>query len=374
MAKDLTSSQVDRQNILNNDLAVEEIQRQTGLQGILFEDRYRFSKAMVATYFDVDVRTIERYVSDNVDEISANGYEVLRGKRLKEFMECVIQQDVPDINVGNISNRTSQIAIFDFKAFLNIAMLLVESENAKVLRQIMLDIVIDFVNQRTGGSTKYINQRDQDFISAFLQEENYRREFTDALRDYVAMGNSKYAIYTDKIYQSIFKEKAQEYKKILHLSKRDSVRDTMYSEVLDLISSYECGLAAMIKEQSEQLGRKLNNWELSDLFTGFESLPLWKPLIVRARIKMASRDMALRDAFHYQLEEYMRPLEPEEYEKFLGVAGDELEKLIQENKDVLTATPVLLRMQISLFYGWKQADCYYSDRNVSFKERLYGCG
>ena len=62
------------------------------------------------------------------------------------------------------------------------AMLLVESENAKILRQIMLDIVIDFVNQRTGGSTKYIGQRDQDFISAFLQEENYRREFTDALR------------------------------------------------------------------------------------------------------------------------------------------------------------------------------------------------
>ena len=59
------------------------------------------------------------------------------------------------------------------------------------MRQIMLDIGIDFVNQRTGGSTKYINQRDRDFIRAFLQEENYRREFTDALRDYVSMGNSK---------------------------------------------------------------------------------------------------------------------------------------------------------------------------------------
>ena len=215
------------------------------------------------------------------------------------------------------------------------AMLLAESENAKVLRQIMLDIVIDFVNQRTGGSTKYINQRDQDFISAFLQEENYRREFTDALRDYVDMGNSKYAIYTDKIYQSIFKEKAQEYKHILHLTKKDNARDTMYSEVLDLIASYECGLASMIKDQSEQLGRKLNNWELSDIFTSFETLPLWKPLIIRARTKMASRDMALRDAFHYQLEEYIKPLDTEEYEKFLGVAGDELEKLMQENSDVL---------------------------------------
>lgn len=335
MAKDLTTSQLDRQNILNNDLAIGEIQKQTGLQGVLFEGRLRFTKTMVATYFDVDLRTIERYVSDNSDEIYKNGYEVIKGKKLKEFMNCVIEQDVPDINVGNISNRTPQIALFDFKAFLNMAMLLVESENAKILRQIMLDIVIDFVNQRTGGSTKYINQRDQDFISAFLQEENYRREFTDALRDYVDMGNSKYAIYTDKIYQSIFKEKAKEYKQILHLSKKDNARDTMYSEVLDLIASYECGLAAMIKDKSEHLGRKLNNWEMYDLLSSFETLPLWKPLIVRARTKMASRDMALRDAFHYKLEEYIKPLEAEEYEKFLGVAGDELEKLMKENQDVL---------------------------------------
>lgn len=57
-------------------------------------------------------------------------------------MDCVIAQDVPDINVGNISNRTPQIAIFGFKAFLNMAMLLAESENAKVLRQIMLDMQI----------------------------------------------------------------------------------------------------------------------------------------------------------------------------------------------------------------------------------------
>ena len=65
----------------------------------------------------------------------------------------------------------------------------------------MLDIVIDFINQKAGGATKYINQRDSDFIGAFLQEENYRKEFTDALRDYVDMGNAKYGIYTDKIYQ-----------------------------------------------------------------------------------------------------------------------------------------------------------------------------
>lgn len=335
MDRDLTSSPIDRQNILNNKSAIEEIQKQTRFQGIVFEDKLYFTKTMVATYFDVEIRTVERYVNEHQSEFENNGYEILRGRRLKEFLHCVAVQDAPDINVGSISNKTSQLAVFDFRAFLDISMVMVESPAARSLRQIMLDIVIDTINQKAGGSTKYINQRDQDFIGAFLQEENYRREFTDALRDYVSMGNAKYGIYTDKIYQSIFKEKAAEYRQILKLTAKERIRDTFYSEVLTLISSYECGLAEMIKTQSEQLGRPLNNWELSDLFEAFERLPLWKPLIVSARTKMASRDMALRDAFHFQLKEYIRPLANEDYEKFLGVAGDELEKLMEENQDVL---------------------------------------
>ena len=64
-------------------------------------------------------------------------------------------------------------------------------------------------------------------------------------------------------------------------------------------------------------------------------MDLWKPLITRGRTKMASRDMALRDAFHYQLSEYIKPLDKDEYQKFLGAAGDELERLMQENQDIL---------------------------------------
>lgn len=63
------------------------------------------------------------------------------------------------------------MAIFYFRAFLNLAMLLVESTPAKSLRQVMLDIVIDFINQKSGGATKYINQRDSAFLGAFLVSE-----------------------------------------------------------------------------------------------------------------------------------------------------------------------------------------------------------
>ena len=332
MKKDLTTSAVDRQNILNNDLAVAEIQKNSKVDCIFFEDQLYLTKEMLANFFNVDIRTIERYIASFSEELKQNGYEILRGKRLKDFLLSYRDHFGTDINVGT---KITVLGVFNFRAFLNVAMLLAESENAKILRQMMLDIVIDLINQKTGGGTKYINQRDKDFVGAYLQEENYRREFTDALRDYVSVGNVKYALYTDMIYQSIFKEKAKKYKKILKLQKNDSVRDTLYSEVLDLVASYECGLAATIKEQSEKMGRKLNNWEVNDIFKAFELLPHWKPLIYRARTKMASRDLALRDAFHQQLDEYIKPLPKEEYERFLGPESDQIERLMEENKDVL---------------------------------------
>ena len=50
---------------------------------------------------------------------------------------------------------------------------------------------------------------------------------------------------------------------------------------------------------------------------------------------MASRDLALRDAFHKQLEEYIKPLDSKEYDRFLGTEGDEIEKLMKDNAEVL---------------------------------------
>ena len=214
MSKDLTNSAIDRQNILNNPYALAEIEKAAGIQGIPFENKTVLLKEQVAAFFEVTPRTIENYIERNGDELRQNGYEVLRGKRLKEF-KLVIQAQSG--NETDFVTKTTLLGIFDFRAFLNLAMLMSESERAKLLRQAILDIVIDTINQRTGGATKYINQRDENFLRSAFVEENYRKQFTDALRDCVEMGNFKYAIYTDKIYVSIFREKAQEYRKILKL-------------------------------------------------------------------------------------------------------------------------------------------------------------
>jgi len=333
MGKDLTNSNVDRQNILNNQYAVSEIKKAVGLNGLLFDNKIWFLKEQLAEFFEITTRTIDNYLINYEDELRGNGYEVLRGKALAEFKIESKSLDANEIDFVNI--KASQLGIFDFRAFLNISMLLTESEIARELRTTILDIVIDTINIRTGGGTKYINQRDEDFLSSWYDEENYRKQFTDALKNFVDMGQFKYPLFTDKIYVSIFMEKAKEYRAVLKLQTKDKERDTFYSEILDLVSSFECGFADLLRTGYELQGRKLSYWETEEIYITFENQAHWKPLIIKARKKMASRDLVFRDALHHQLKEYLTPLEAGEFDRFLGEKSKELSDRLNEAKDVM---------------------------------------
>lgn len=48
--KDLTTSWLDRQNILNNELAVEEIQIKSGMEGILWEGKVFVTREMTVSF------------------------------------------------------------------------------------------------------------------------------------------------------------------------------------------------------------------------------------------------------------------------------------------------------------------------------------
>lgn len=323
---ELTTSLVARNNILNNQYAINELETHLQLGGLQFEGETVFTKAQVAQILEIDIRTIERYLSDYIDELQQNGYRVLKGKSLKN----IILLYVSDTNVGDISAKTPALGIFSFRAVLNLAMLVTESERAKFIRSKMLDIVIDVINQKAGGSTKYINQRDENYLSSAFTEENYRRQFTDALKNYLEMDRHKYIVYTNKIYKAIFCGNAQEYKKILDLAKKDRVRDTMYTEVLQIIGSFENGLATQMKELSEKLGRKLYPKELDELIKQAENSPFIKPYILDARIKMSSRDLCFRDALHYKLQQYVQVVPQGDFEKFLGEKSRSLQEQLSD--------------------------------------------
>jgi len=331
MAKDLTVSKIERQNVLNNQVAIPRIQKALDIEAYHFEGKYYLTKQMVADFYEVDVRTIERYLESNKEELERNGYLLCKGKRLREFM----LQFAPDINVGH---KTVSLSLFDFRAFLNIGMLLAESEKAKRVRSLILDIVISTINEKAGGGTKYINWRDRDFLPAAIQEENYRKNLTGPINDYVeGHPTYKYAIITDMIYKAVFHENAKQYKELLKLEPKDNAKATMYAEVLRVISSFENGVGSAIRDLSLRLNRKISVQEVQELITSQAESPAMSPFLYDARQKMASLDLGLRDVYHDGIAGYLRALSPEEFERFIGSDSVDLEKLLDndENKHVL---------------------------------------
>lgn len=328
--KDLTISNIERQNVLNNRFAVSKVQEHLDIEGMLFEGEYRFTKKMVADFYEVEERTIERYLEKHSDELVANGYVLCKGKYLKELK----LQFAPVINVGS---KTTQLGLFNFRSFLDMGMLLTESEKAKKVRSLILDFVITTINEKTGGGTKYINRRDVHYLPAAITEENYRKNLTSAINQYVdGHPTYKYPQITDFIYKAVFKENAKEYREVLKLDSKDNVRHTLYSEVLLVISSFENGVGAALSERfKENGGRLLTIDEVERIVNELAEHPMQKPYLNDARTKMASRDFSFRDAYHGNIADYLQAVTPEEFERFIGDQSIDFDRILADNKDVL---------------------------------------
>jgi hypothetical protein len=328
MAKDLTTSEISRQNILNNPVALPRIREALEIKPLEFNGVLYVTKQMAADFYEVDIRTIENCLSANENELHRNGYKVLTGKELKEFK---LHFDT-EIDFGI---KTVRLGIFDFRSFLNIGMLLTTSEKAKQVRSLMLDIVISVINEKSGGGTKYINRRDRNYVTSAIQEENYHRKLTDAIRDYVD-GHKiyKYPTIIDMIYKAVFCEKAKEYKKLLELSEKDNLRRTLYAEVLVAVSAFENQVAETIRAKAKEVGTVTID-EVGEFIKDLSAMPFVKPILEDARTKMASRDFALRDVYHDNIAEYLKAVLPEEYEKFIGSQSVDFDHLLDENKAVL---------------------------------------
>lgn len=113
MAKDLTTSAIERQNVLNNNLAIPRIQEALDVEAYFFEGKYYLTKQMVADFYEVDVRTIDNYLSSHEEELKHNEYFLCRGKKLKNFK----LQFAPE---NNFVSKITQLGLFDFHALPNI--------------------------------------------------------------------------------------------------------------------------------------------------------------------------------------------------------------------------------------------------------------
>ena len=328
MAKDLTTSEISRQNILNNPVALPRIREAVEIEPLEYKGVLYVTKQMAADFYEVDLRTITNCLNANEEELKRNGYRVIKGDELKEFKLKYVREI-------NFPNKMPHLGLFDFRSFLNIGMLLTTSEKAKQLRSMMLDIVIAVINEKTGGGTKYINRRDRNYITSAISEENYHQKLTDAIRDYVDGHKTyKYSTIMDMIYKAVFCERAKEYKKILELSEKDNLRRTLYAEVLVSVSAFENHVAETIKAKAQKYGT-VTVEEVGQAIKELSAMPFVKPILEDARTKMSSRDFALRDVYHENIAAFLKAVSPEEYEKFIGSQSVDFDHLLDANKDVL---------------------------------------
>lgn len=80
MAKDLTTSAHDRQNILNNSYALKHAEKHLALGGVEFDGEIVFTKSQLVELFDVSDATIERYLTNNIDELKTTAISFLKAK------------------------------------------------------------------------------------------------------------------------------------------------------------------------------------------------------------------------------------------------------------------------------------------------------
>lgn len=113
MAKDLTTSAIERQNVLNNNLAIPRIQNALDIEAYHFEGKYYLTKQMVADFYEVDSRTIDNYLSSHEDELKHNGYFLCKGKRLKDFKLQFGHEN-------NFVSKITQLLVYPYRFYVRL--------------------------------------------------------------------------------------------------------------------------------------------------------------------------------------------------------------------------------------------------------------
>ncbi|MFF3373500.1 restriction endonuclease [Streptomyces sp. NPDC002680] len=101
----------------------------------LLPDGMHVTTAMVAAYFEVAERAVNRMAQRHRDELTVNGLRILRGEELARF-----KGDTLSLYPESYPQPRSSLALWSRRAVLNAAMLLRDSEVARQVRTYLLDM------------------------------------------------------------------------------------------------------------------------------------------------------------------------------------------------------------------------------------------
>ncbi|MCD4704520.1 antA/AntB antirepressor family protein [bacterium] len=220
-----------------------------------------------------------------------------------------------------IDAKTGRILPKDYIISVDMAKELAMLENneiGKKVRKYFIRVESDFkkVMHIATLDPKIINQLASEFSETRAETKNYRKDFTDSIKKFVAVKN--YGTYTNMLYKFLFLEKAKEYRKLLNLAKKDFTRNYMYEEILLIIGAFEVGLSGEIEKEYKKLGKKLTKNQFVNRFNEFASQKNWLVYQKRARSIMATYDEELRNVKHPKLIDYKKEFSQEDIQKLIG--------------------------------------------------------
>ena len=132
-----------RNNLIEREDVFDDA-RVKALSSFLLPKDFGATTQMVADYFEVDTKTIEKVAERNEDELSQNGLKIETKENLLTYNMSVKTKrggfDVLDENDNILfSGSNKGVRIFTRRTILNVAMLLRDSEVAKQIRTVLLD-------------------------------------------------------------------------------------------------------------------------------------------------------------------------------------------------------------------------------------------
>ena len=220
-----------------------------------------------------------------------------------------------------VDAKTGKVVAKEYVLSVDMAKELAMVENSEIgkkVRKYFIRVEGDFkkVMRIATMDPKVINQLTNKFLETREETKDYRKDFTDCVKNFVAVKN--YGTYTDMLYNFLFLEKAKEYRKLLDLAKKDFTRNYMYEEILLIIGAFEAGLAGEIEKEFKKLGRMLNKNEFVNRFDEFASQKNWLVYQKRARSIMATYDAELRSIKHPKLIDYKKEFSQEDIQNLIG--------------------------------------------------------
>ena len=102
--KNLTVSQTERGNILNNNFTIKKVYDCLDFTSVMFEGRFRLNRNMITNYFGVKERTIDRFLNQYTTELGQNGYGIITGNRLRLLVHVADNRIYKDLLFEIISS------------------------------------------------------------------------------------------------------------------------------------------------------------------------------------------------------------------------------------------------------------------------------